>query len=174
MEYSQMRALIISQQLARLRLHRFSYEGSAIRSLSARVEEVMMSNPGQPMDTEAIGAATLAWEMAMEAQSCAYLAEELTIWAQKSVDRTLMCQESTYRQLLDSTGTMRRLLDTMHRTLHAINVKEGSNDISVLNAHLAEEIRYMLGRGLATTTVGCMTSTESPETSNSADAGDMR
>jgi hypothetical protein len=142
-----------------------------MRSLEGRVRMATKSGPGQPTDTEAIGAATLAWELAMLAQSCAYLAEEAQIWAQRSVDRTLTSRELTYRQLLDSTGTLRRLLDTMHRTLHAINVKEGSNDISVLNVHLAEEIRYMLGRGLATTTVECMTSTENLETNSTADAG---
>jgi hypothetical protein len=174
MESSQQRALIISQLLANLRLHRFCSEASGMRSLERRVEMATTSSPGQPMDTEAIGAAGLAWEMAMLAQSCAYLAEEAQIWGQKSVDRTLTSPESTYRLLLDSTGTLRRLLDIMQRTLRAINAREGSNDISVLNAHLAEEIRYMLGRGLASTTVECMTSTESQETSNTADAGDMK
>jgi ABC-type cobalamin transport system ATPase subunit len=174
MESSQTQGLITSQQLALLRLHRFCYEGSAMRSLAARVEEVMMSNPGQPMDTEAIGAATLAWEMAMLAQSSAYLAQEAQIWAQKSVDRTLTLQESTYRQLLDSIGTTRRLLDTMHRRLRELNEREGNRDICVLNGLLAEEIRYMLGVGSATTMVGCMTSIGSQGTSNSADAGDTR
>jgi hypothetical protein len=174
MESSQARALITSRQLAPLRLHRFCSEASATRSLERRVELVTKSSHGEPMDTEAIGAATLAWEMAMLAQSCAYLAEEAQIWAQHSVDRKLTSPESTYRQLLDSVGTTRRLLDIMHRTLRAINVREGSSDISVLNAHLAEEIRYMLGLGSAITTVACMTSTERVETSNTADAGDMK
>jgi hypothetical protein len=133
-----------------------------------------VSSRGEPTDTGGIGAATLAWEMAMLAQSCAYLAEEAQIWGQNCVDRTLISPESTYRLLLDSTGTLRRLLDIMHRTLRAINVKEGSNDICVLNEHLAEEIRYMLGRGLAITTVECMTSTGSQEMSSTADAGDTR
>jgi hypothetical protein len=163
--------LTIARQLAVLRLHRFSSEASGMRNLERQVEMATKSGPGQPTDTVAIGAATLAWEMALVAQSCAYLAEEAQIWGQNSVDRTLISPGSTYRQLLDSVGTTRRLLDTMHRTLHAINVREESNDISVLNAHLAEEIRYMLGLGLATTTVECMTSTASLETSNTADAG---
>jgi hypothetical protein len=143
-------------------------------NLAEHVGRATMSSHGQPMDTEAIGAAALAWEMAIQAQSCAYLAEEAQLWAEKSVDRTLALQESTYRQLLDSIGTFRRLLDTMHRTLHAINEREGATSISVLNEHLAEEIRYMLGRGLATTTVECMTNTRSQETSNTADAGDTK
>jgi hypothetical protein len=133
-----------------------------------------MSNPGQPMDTEATGAAALAWEMAVLAQSCAYLAEEAQIWAQKSVDRKLASQESTYRRLLNSIGIMRRLLDTMHRMLHAINREEGGTFISALSEPLAAEIHYMLGRGLAITMVECMTSTESQETSSTADAGDTK
>jgi hypothetical protein len=143
-------------------------------SLAVRVREATMSSLGQPTDTEGIGAEGLAWEMAMLAQSSAYLAQEAQIWAQKSVDRTLISAESTYRQLLDSVGTTRRLLDTMHRRLRELNEKEGNRDICVLNVLLAEEIRYMLGVGSATTMVGCMTSIESQETSNTADAGDTR
>jgi hypothetical protein len=174
MESSQAQGLIISQQLAILRLHRFCSEGSAMTSLAGQVEKATESYPGQPTDTGVVGAATLAWEMAMLAQSCAYLAEEAQIWAQKSAERTLMCRESTYRRLLDSTGTMRRLLDIMHRRLREINERGASNDICVLNDHLAEEIRYMLGLGLATTLVECMTNTASPETSNTVDAGDTK
>jgi hypothetical protein len=145
-----------------------------MRSLEGHVEMATKSSPGEPMDTGAIGAATLAWEMAMLAQSCAYLAEEAQIWAQKSVDRTLTSQESTYKLLLDSTGTLRRLLDTMHRSLHGINVTEGSNVICVLSPLMVEEIRFTLARGSAISTVECMTSTESRETSNTGDAGDMK
>jgi ABC-type cobalamin transport system ATPase subunit len=174
MESSQMRALTISQQLARLRLHRFSSAGSAMRSLEGQVAMATKSSLGEPTDIGAIGAATLAWEMAMLAQSCAYLAEEAQIWAQKSVDRTLTSRESTYRQLLDSVGTMRRLLDTMHRMLHANNVKEDANGISVLSDLLVEEIRFMLARGSAITTAECMTSIESRGTNSTADVGDTR
>jgi hypothetical protein len=142
--------------------------------LAGQVTRAIESHPGQPMDTEAIGAATLAWEMAMLAQSCAYLAEEAQIWGQNSVDRTLTSPESTYRQLLDSVGTLRRLLDIMHRTLHATNEQGVGTSISVLNEHLAEEIRYMLGLGLATTTVECMTNIESQETRSTVDAGDTK
>jgi hypothetical protein len=143
-------------------------------SLQRRVEGATMSNPGQPTDTTAIGAATLAWEMAMLAQSSAYLAEEAQIWAQQSVNRTLTSPESTYRQLLDSIGTLSRLLDCMHRSVRRINEGEAPNAICVVSEPLVEEIRYMLGRGLAITLVECMTSTESPATSSTADAGDTR
>jgi hypothetical protein len=143
-------------------------------SLAERVREATISSPGQPMDTEAIGAAALAWEMAMLAQSSAYLAQEAQVWAQKSADRMLISAESTYRQLLGSAGTFRLLLDTMHRRLREINEREANNDICVLNVHLAEEIRYMLGVGLATTMVECMTSIESQGTSNTDDAGDTK
>lgn len=133
-----------------------------------------MSSHGQATDTEAIGAAGLAWEMALLAQSSAYLAEEAQIWAENSVDRTLISQDWTYKRLLDSIGTLRRLLDIMHRRLGGINREAPSNDICVLSAHLAEEIRYMLGLGLATITDECMTSIESQETSSTADAGGMK
>lgn len=142
-----------------------------MRSLEGRVKMATKSDHGQPMDIEAIGAATLAWEMALLAQSCAYLAEEAQIWAQNSVDRTLTSPESTYRQLLDSIGTFRRLLDTMHRTLRAANKEPESGVIYGLSAPLAEEIRYMLGRGLAITMAECTTSTGSQVTSSTADAG---
>lgn len=140
-------------------------------SLQKHVREATMSSRGRPMDTEAIGAATLAWEMARLAQSSAYLAEEAQIWAERSVNRTLTSPELTYRQLLDSVGTLRRLHDNMHRRLQEINAGEGSNAICVVSIPLAEEIRFMLARGSATTLVECMTSIESPETSNIADAG---
>lgn len=77
-----------------------------MRSLERRVEMATKSSPGEPTDTGDTGAATLAWEMAMLAQSCAYLAEDAQVWAQNSADRTLGLQESTYRQLLDSIGTL--------------------------------------------------------------------
>jgi hypothetical protein len=143
-------------------------------SLAERVERATMSSRGEQMDTEAIGAEALAWEMAMLAQSCAYLAEEAQIWAENSVDRKLTSPDLIYRQLLDSIGTTRRLLDTMHRRLRGLNERAGNRDICVLNALLAEEIRYMLAAGSATTMVGCMTSIESQETSNTGDAGDTR
>jgi hypothetical protein len=142
--------------------------------LAGQVTRAIESHPGQPMDTEAIGAATLAWEMAILAQSCAYLAEEAQIWAQSCVDRTLTSPDLIYRQLLDSTGTFRRLLDNMHRRLGEINRGAPKNAICVLNEALAEEIRYMLGLGLATITVECMTSIESQGTSSTADAGDTK
>jgi hypothetical protein len=145
-----------------------------MRSLERRVEMATKSSRGEPTDTEGIGAAALAWEMALSAQSCAYLAEEAQIWAQKSVDRTLALPESTYRQLLDSLGTFRLLLDTMHRRLRELNEKEENNAISVWNGDLDEEIRFMLGHGLAIITVECMTSTEKAETSSTADAGDTK
>jgi hypothetical protein len=141
MESSQARALTTSRQLAVLRLHRFSSGGSAMTRLAGQVTRAIESHPGRPMGTEGIGAATLAWEMAMLAQSCAYLAEEAQLWAQNSVDRTLTSPDLIYRQL---------------------------------NVHLAEEIRYMLGLGLATIMVECMTSTESQETSSTVDAGDTK
>jgi hypothetical protein len=143
-------------------------------SLAGQVTKAIESHPGQPMDTEGIGAATLAWEMAMLAQSCAYLAEEAQIWAQNCVDRTLTSPDLIYRQLLDSVGTTRRLLDIMHRRLGEINREAPNNVICVLNVHLAEEIRYMLGLGLATIMVECMTNTGSQETSSTADAGDTK
>jgi hypothetical protein len=133
-----------------------------------------MSSLGQRMDIEAIGAAQLAWEMAMLAQSSAYLAEDAQIWAQNSADRTLTLPESTYRRLLDSIGTLSRLLDCMHRSVRRINEGEAPNAICVVSEPLVEEIRYMLGRGLALTLVECMTSTESQKTSNTGDAGDTR
>jgi hypothetical protein len=145
-----------------------------MKRLAGQVARAIESHPGQPMATEGIGAATLAWEMATLAQSCAYLAEEAQIWAQHSVDRTLTSPDLIYRQLLDSVGTTRRLLDIMHRRLGEINRQAPNNGICVLNVHLAEEIRYMLGLGLATTTVECMTNIESPETSSTADAGDTK
>lgn len=133
-----------------------------------------MSSPGQGTDTSGVGAGTLAWEMALAAQSSAYLAEELQIWAEKSAGRTLALHDLTYRRLLGSVVTFRALLDTMHRNLHVINGKAESNDISALSDHMVEEIRSMLAHGLAITTVECMTNIGSQETSNSADAGDTR
>jgi hypothetical protein len=143
-------------------------------SLAGQVTRAIESHPGQPMDTEGIGAATLAWEMAMLAQSSAYLAEEAQIWAQNCVDRTLTSPDLIYRQLLDSVGTTRRLLDIMHRRLGEINREAPNNVICVLNEALVGEIRYMLGLGLATIMVECMTNTGSQGTSSTVDAGDTK
>lgn len=174
MESSRQQGSTTAQQLAALRLHRFSSEGLAMSNLRRRVEGAMSSSLGPPTDTGGIGAATLAWEMATLAQSCAYLAEEAQLWAEKSVDRTLTLADSTYRPLCDSAGTLARLLDAMHRSLRRINEGERPNDICVLNALLGEEIRFMLARGSAITMVECMTNIESQEMRDTGDAGATR
>lgn len=133
-----------------------------------------MSNRGAATDTRDGRAEELPWELAMTAQSCAYLAEELQIAAGTSYGRTLTCHDSTYRRLLDSVEIFRALLDDMRQKFKETNVKADLSVIHVLNARLAEEIRCTLVQGSATTTVECMTSTESRETSNSETVGDTR
>jgi len=85
MESSQVQALIMSQQLANLRLDGWRSESSADHSSTRRggwqqVQELEVAQLRRNSFGE------LAWEIAMTAQSCVYLAEQLQIFAEKSWD----------------------------------------------------------------------------------------
>lgn len=174
MESSQARALIISQQLANLRLHRvFSRNRAAIIAYE-RNKEAMMRGLGQPSDTQAWSAVALAWELAIAAQSCAYLAEQLQIISEKLAQLPIVSPESTYSQLFGSVETMQRLLGTMLRSFVEANAKEPVSSLPTFSGTLEEEIRLQLDRDAAIIMAAFTTSIASQEKTSIDDAGAMK
>jgi len=174
MEPSRRQDLITAQQLARLSLHRFYCAASGLKNSTLREGGARMSDAGPAMGTRGGKAGVLAWAIAQTAQSCAYLAGELQVAAEKYSLQTLDCHESTYRQLLDSIAIFQALLDVMRAKYRHLSVEEDFDVLPVLSVRLAEEIRSSLAHGLAITMVECMTSTESQETSSTESVGDMK
>lgn len=171
MDNSSRQGLTISQQLARLGLNRFYSRGSGLNHSTPPGETGTMFGRGPGKATEDAPGAELAWEIALTAQSCASLAVELQIWAQKSVDREPISRDSICKQLSSSVGIFRALLTNMHKKFLQLNAKEENNDICVINGDLAEAILSMWAAGNLTTLVECMTSTEKPKTSDTETAG---
>lgn len=118
------------------------------------------SELGQPMDTVEWSAEALAWLLAMQAQSCAYLALELQRFAEELSTLQITCPESTYKRLLDSTEIFTRLLDSMRQSYAENNSHEKDNSIPVLSEHLVGAIRSMLAPDRVTTSGGSTISTE--------------
>lgn len=169
---SSAQALTIAQQLARLRLGRFFYEGTGLTNSNELELKGIKSSPGAGGATGGGQAAELAWEVAMTAQYCAYLAIELQVWAQRFVDQRPTSPDSTYRRLSSSAGIFRALLANMHKKFSALNKKEENNEICVISEDLAEAILSMWAQDNLTITVECMTSIESQGTSNTNTVGD--
>lgn len=133
-----------------------------------------MSGDGEATATRGSQAEELAWVMAMQAQSCAYLAEWLQIFAERLYREPLELPESIYNQLYDSHETMLALLDIMRQRLEGQSKLEHASYIPALNAHMAEEIRFMLVRGSAITMAECTTSIESRISKSTSDVGDTK
>jgi len=171
---SQAQALITSQQLARLRLHRFFSDplGKPLSEMQGGM--VRESSVGQPTDTKEMPADTLAWALANTAQCCAYLAASLQCMAEKCANMQIESQESTYKRLLDSIGMLRGLLDAMRRRLDEESSKGHGIGLPVLSDHLAEEIRSLLARDQAITMGVYMTSIKSRKTTDTPGAGDTK
>lgn len=166
--------LITSQQLAKLRLHRF-FSDRQERFLSEMQEGMgIKSSGGQPTDTTARQAITWAWELAHTAQSCAYLAESLQCMAERSASMQIESPEWTFRRLLDSIVTLRALLAVMCAKLELGLKMEDEISLPVLSEHLVAEIRLQLAQGQAITTGAYMTSTKSQRMTDTPSAGDMK
>jgi hypothetical protein len=116
----------------------------------------------------------LAWEIAETAQSCAYLAIELQVWASRSYGQAQTSAGWTYRPLFDSVRIFRALLINMHKRFVEINGWEENNAVCVISEDLAEAILSTLVVDKATTLAECMTRPEKAETQDTGTAGDMK
>jgi hypothetical protein len=157
MEPSQMQVATISRQLARISLDRNSSNNSATGLSKMQDGEATDSTVEQPGDTRSYMLEASAWEYALTAQSCAYLALELQGFAEKLSRSRITCRESTYRQLSDSTVTFRRLLEDMSKSYAEYNASEDDHYIPVLSSRVVEAIRCTLAAGEAPTLGGSTT-----------------
>lgn len=171
---SSLQALITAQQLARLKLTRFFSEGSGLTASMPLGETGMKWRPGAGEGTEVGPVVELAWEIALTAQSCACLAIELQVWAEKYADRGSISADSTYKRLYSSLGILRGLLNNMRTKCKRLNETEGNTYVSVISEPLVEEILSMWAADNLITLVECMTSSERAETQGMNDAGDTK
>lgn len=170
----QQRRLITSLQLARLSLARILYSASGLSLKGLRDGMATSDGLGDSTDMSERRVAELAWELAMMAQSCAYLATELQVSAERLLVSQITCPESTFSALFSSAGIARHLIENMRQSFAATNAEEDLQELPVLSTELVAAIRSSLARGQAITTVGYTTSGESQETSSIDTAGDMR
>lgn len=174
MDWSSELALTTSLSQHKLGLTRL-VSGKSGSCWSARPEErVTSSEISQPGDTEDTPALALGWALAMQAQSCAYLALDLQAFAEILSVSQIMCPESTYKRLLDSTETFTRLLDSMRQSYGENSQVENENSVPVLSERLVVAIRSMLDREQVTITVGSTISTERASPIHTKNAGDTR
>jgi hypothetical protein len=132
---------------------------SVKRFSSRQLEMAGMSDVSQPGDMQEWRSEELAWAVALEAQSCAYLALELQALAQILSEQLITCPESTYRQLLDSHETFRGLLECMTASTRESIANGSDHTMPALSLRMVGEIRAMLALDRATTTGGSTTST---------------
>jgi hypothetical protein len=171
MDESSAQALTTAQQLARLKLSRFFSEGSGLTP-STRPEGMETRSDLGPGEATTDGRVVeLAWEVAQTAQSCAYLAIELQVWAERYAGREQISADSIYKRLCSSLGIFRGLLHNMQTKYSRINKEEGNTYVCVISEHLVEEILSMWAADNLTMLAECMTSKERVERSNTADAG---
>lgn len=172
MDSSERQALITSLQQAKLLPHSSTYNTLAEHFFEMREEMATSRETGQPMDTQVWRSLELAWGLAMTAQSCAYLALELQMFADRLSQWQITSPELIYKRLLDSDATFRRLLDIMRQSYAESNADESGQYLPVLNEHLVEEIRYTLDLELATTSGGYTTNTRRAKTMRTENVGD--
>lgn len=158
MEPSQVQAAIISRQLVRISLNRNPSSNSDTDFSTMRDEMATDSTAEQPMDSRSYMLEASAWEYALTAQSCAYLALELQACAEKLSKSRITCRESTYKQLLDSIVIFRRLLEDMSKSYADFNGNEDGHYIPVLSSHVVAAIRSTLAAEGAPTSGGSTTS----------------
>lgn len=159
MDCSSEQALITSLHQHRLGLTSLTSSKLVRRVSGTRDEMETLSEHGQPTDTSVKPAVELGWLLAMQAQSCAYLALELQKFAEELSTLQITCPESTYRRLYVSIEMFTRLLDNMRQSYAANNSHEIDSSIPVLSARLVEAIHSMLAPEPATTTDGYTTNT---------------
>jgi hypothetical protein len=171
MDRSSEQAWITSLQQHRLGVENVVYVTSAKGQSQMRLPEASVRGPGQPMDTLEYRPEVLAWEVALLAQSSAYLALELQIFAERLSQMPILCPESTYRRLFDSLVTFRRLLDAMVLNYKQTNGNENDGLVPALSTRMVEEIRYMLDREVVSGSGGSTISTARVGRKNISDAG---
>jgi hypothetical protein len=165
--------LIISRQLAQLGLQTLSLS-TLVSSLSETRNKLAIEREhGQPSDIEEWPAVQLAWAAAMQAQSCAYLAAELQVFAERLSGSQITCRESTYNALYDSLETFRRLLDVMVQSYRESNANMQEGLLPVLSTPLVEAIRSTLGLDPATITAEYTTRIGRAKTRSTDAVGDM-
>jgi hypothetical protein len=174
MEPSAMQALITSLQVHRLGLTSLLSPKSVKRPSGTREEMAMSSGRGGRTDTSGGSAEELGWLLAMQAQSCAYLALELQKFAEELSTSRITCPESTYKRLYFSIEIFTRLLDSMRQSYAESNSHEIENSIPVLSERLVAEIHSMWARGQVTTTGESTTSTEKVSQTTSRECGDTK
>lgn len=174
MESLRQQQLTISQQLARLSLARILCS-DLVRSLETLRDEMETeSRTGDGTDTSAQRAVALAWGLATMAQSCASLATELQVSAERLSVLRVTCQESTFNALYDSTEIARRLIDSMRQSFAVTNEMVDLRELPVLSMDLVQAIRWSLDREPAIIMAEYMTSGESQEMRHIDTAGDTR
>lgn len=166
--------LITSQQLAALRLSAFFSEASGLTPFTRRAPMATEPSLGDGTATEDGSLVGLAWEIATMAQSCAYLAIELQVWAERFCDLESTLPGLTYSQLSASTAMLRALLTHMQEKFSEHNKEEGNVSVSVISGGLAEAILSCWEADNRTITVAVTTRAESQETNDTGTAGDMR
>lgn len=159
MDSSAKRALITSLHQHRLGLTSLTSSTLVRRVSGTRDEMETPSEHGQQTDTSVKPAEELGWLLAMQAQSCAYLALELQKFAEELSTLQITCPESTYRRLYVSIEMFTRLLDNMRRSYAENNSHEIESSIPVLSARMVEAIHSMLVQDQVTTSEGCTTNT---------------
>lgn len=158
MERSSEQAWITSLSQQRLGCVNVALSGSARNFSSRQLVMEGMTDLSQPGDMTEQNAGLLAWEVALEAQSCAYLALVLQELAQILSERPITCPESTFRQLLDSHATFRALVEHMTVSFSESIDNGSDHSMPVLSSRMVEEIRSMLDQDRANTEAGSMTS----------------
>lgn len=174
MERSSEQTWITSLLQARLGCMNVASTISARKFSSRQLEMAGLNDVGQPGDMTEWRAEALAWAVALEAQSCAYLALELQALAQRFSETPITCPEWTYRRLLDSHETFKALLDIMVQSFRDTNANGSDGSLPALSERMVQEIRYMLAQDPATTSGGCTTSIGRVNERNTSDVGDTK
>lgn len=174
MDTSAEQGLITSLHQHRLGLTSLTSSPSVKRVSERRSEMAMSSDCGQPTDTVVRPAEELGWLLAMQAQSCAYLALELQRFAEELSTLRITCPESTYRRLYVSIEMFSRLLDNMRQSYAENNSHEIESSIPVLSARLVEAIHSTLAQESVTITDGSTISTERANQMTTPNVGDTK
>lgn len=171
MENSRRQELTLSLQLASLGHHASFLQNTAVSLWRLQQRRATLRNLGPEWDTREFAPEMLAWEIAQTAQSCAALAKEMQMFAERLCDAQTISAGLTCRQLFVSAAILHDLLRLMlvryRQALDTVN----TNLVPCLSTHLAEEILSQLDHGQAITMVEYTINTESQEMSDTADVG---
>jgi hypothetical protein len=174
MDKSSELAWITSLQQHRLGVENVLYVVRGKGKSQLRFPLASVNDLGQPSDTVEWPPEELPWAVALLAQSSAYLALELQIFAERLSQRPITCPESTYRRLYDSIETLQRLLDVTAKNYKLSNDNGSEGFIPVLSERLVAEIRSMLAQEVVNGSGGSTISSERVGGRNTGDAGDTK